>query len=237
MPRPGSGGRISKRLKINHFGISPRSRSGLCLSLLSTFATPSDGRGTVIEWSQSTLGLDARLFGRDMLLALFVLLSLAAQQPEIDPQAVEWFRKGESLIGTPEAYSPKQAGYFEKAVQIAPDFAAARYNLALIYLRQNQPARAVTQLDALLELEPSQPRGYLLRAEALLRAGELLRAQADVEKVPVFFFSLNASTLRLAPTLRCSGRRRFPASDTRSTAIADTSLQTPVAISASASIA
>ena len=86
------------------------------------------------------------------LAGLLLFTALLQNTPAVDPDALEWFRKGEELIGTPEENSQQQTEYFKKAVELAPDFSAARYNLALIYLKQEQRELALDQLDALIAL-------------------------------------------------------------------------------------
>ena len=86
------------------------------------------------------------------LAGLLLFTALLQNTPAVDPDALEWFRKGEELIGTPEENSQQQTEYFKKAVELAPDFSAAHYNLALIYLKQEQRELALDQLDALIAL-------------------------------------------------------------------------------------
>ncbi|MDA2938919.1 hypothetical protein MYX75_11740, partial [Acidobacteria bacterium AH-259-A15] len=64
-----------------------------------------------------------------MTMFAFLLLfaaSLGQNLETVDPKALEWFRKGEDLIGTSREYSEEQAEYFQKAVELEPGFAAAR---------------------------------------------------------------------------------------------------------------
>ncbi len=117
-----------------------------------------------------------------MLLIALLLGLFPLSQDLVDAEALEWFRKGEALIDTQEAFSARQADYFERAIRIQPDFAAARYNLALIYLRQDQYSSALEQLNALIELEPQVVRGYLLRCQVLIRNNQLAGARLDAEK-------------------------------------------------------
>lgn len=113
-------------------------------------------------------------------LALFLVFLVQADSP--DPQALEWFQKGEELIGTAQEFSDLQAEYFARAVERAPHFQAARFNLALIYLHQNKPSKALEQLEALLRLDDQDPRVYHLRAQARLATGDSRGARADLEK-------------------------------------------------------
>ena len=116
------------------------------------------------------------------LAGLLLFTALLQNTPAVDPDALVWFRKGEELIGTPEENSPQQTEYFEKAVELAPDFSAARYNLALVYLKQEQRQLALDQLDALIALEPNGTSGYLLRARVRLEEEEPGRAAEDLEQ-------------------------------------------------------
>ncbi len=113
---------------------------------------------------------------------LLLLTALLQSTPAVDPAALEWFHKGEELIGTPEENSQQQTDYFKKAVELAPDFSAARYNLALIYLKQEQRELALDQLDALIALEPEGTSGYVLRARVRLEAEDLGRAGEDLQR-------------------------------------------------------
>lgn len=114
-----------------------------------------------------------------LFLAFWLLFQAGAQ---IDRRAVEWFRKGEELIGTPEQYSDRQAELFERAVHISPAFAAARYNLAVIYLQQKKPEQAVPHLDALIELEPEDARGLQMRAQIRFGQGQIQPARQDLDR-------------------------------------------------------
>ena len=116
------------------------------------------------------------------LAGLLLFTALLQNTPAVDPDALVWFRKGEELIGTPEENSPEQTEYFKKAVELAPDFSAARYNLALVYLKQEQRQLALDQLDALIALEPNGTSGYLLRARVRLEEKEPGRAVEDLEQ-------------------------------------------------------
>jgi len=116
------------------------------------------------------------------LAGLLLFTALLQNTPAVDPDALEWFRKGEELIGTPEENSRQQTEYFKKAVELAPDFSAARYNLALVYLKQEQRQLALDQLDALIALEPQGTSGYLLRARLRLEEEDLGHAAEDLER-------------------------------------------------------
>ncbi len=114
-----------------------------------------------------------------LLLAFWLLFQAGAQ---IDRRAVEWFRKGEELIGTPDQFSDRQAELFERAVHISPAFASARYNLAVIYLQQKKLDQAVEHLDALIELEPEDARGLRMRAQIRFGQGQMEPARMDLDR-------------------------------------------------------
>ncbi|MDA2930638.1 tetratricopeptide repeat protein, partial [Acidobacteria bacterium AH-259-O06] len=121
-----------------------------------------------------------------MTMLAFLLLfaaSLGQNLETVDPKALEWFRKGEDLIGTSREYSEEQAEYFQKAVELAPGFAAARYNLALIYIKQRKHNLALEELNALIDLEPQDSRGYFLRARLRLEVKQLDQALEDFGRV------------------------------------------------------
>lgn len=114
-----------------------------------------------------------------------VLALLLLQQPSAE--AMDWFQKAEALIGTPREYSDEQAALLAKAVAAAPNFAEARFNLALIHLRNDRFEDALAQLSEYVKLSPDQIAGQLLKARceiALNRrqeAAESLRRGLEIE--------------------------------------------------------
>jgi tetratricopeptide (TPR) repeat protein len=60
----------------------------------------------------------------------------------------------------------------EHALEIAPTFAPARFNLALVHYRQQRFAQALEQIERLLEAEPGHPAYGNLKAAALTMIGE-----------------------------------------------------------------
>ncbi len=127
------------------------------------------------------------LLGRSCRLLPFLLILCAAaraqEAPEIDPLALEWFQKGEALIDTPQQHSDQQAEYFEKAVELAPQLVPARYNLALIYIKQEKLDLALQHLNALIAVEKDDIRGYRLRAGVFEQRGQFDLLKKDVATI------------------------------------------------------
>ena len=118
-----------------------------------------------------------------MLVIWLLLVGASFQDSEqVDSQALEWFFKGQELTGTKLEYSREQAEFFEKAVELDPDFVEARYNLAVIYIQQSRSDAALQQLNAWIDLEPEDPRGYLLRARLRMEEDRLDGAAQDFQQ-------------------------------------------------------
>ncbi len=63
-----------------------------------------------------------------------------------------------------------------RCLELAPGFAPARHNHALVLYRQNRPAEAIQQIDRLLTDEPGHPAYRSLKAAALAQIGEYAAA-------------------------------------------------------------
>ncbi|SNS06799.1 Tetratricopeptide repeat-containing protein [Sphingomonas laterariae] len=70
-----------------------------------------------------------------------------------------------------------------RAVELAPGFAAARFNLATVLYRENKAVAALAELDHLLEGEPGNPAYRNLKGAALGRIGDFDDAIAQFEAV------------------------------------------------------
>jgi tetratricopeptide (TPR) repeat protein len=60
-----------------------------------------------------------------------------------------------------------------RCIELAPSFTAARHQHAIVLHRQNKPAEALLEVNALLEQEPHNPGYNNLKAAILARIGEL----------------------------------------------------------------
>ena len=132
---------------------------------------------------------------------------------------MEWFKKAEAMIGTPQENSEEQAELFRKAIQAKPDFLEAHYNLGLIYANQKKMKEAATEFEAVLKIEPEfDPNIYMLLAKQR-EAGNNRLALAALEglrrkpKDPAFpkalaYLHFNSKmTLQPFKTCNCSLRR------------------------------
>ena len=116
-------------------------------------------------------------------MTVLLLITAFVQAPaELDPAAVEWFRKGEALIGTADEFSEHQAACFKNAVLLAPAFTAARFNLVLVYLRRQDLEAALDHCNELVSRSPGDVRNIQLRAQILSKKGAVDKAVADLEK-------------------------------------------------------
>ena len=70
-----------------------------------------------------------------------------------------------------------------RAVELAPGFGQARFNLATVLYRQNRALEAIEQLDRLLDEEPDNPSFLNLKAAALGRIGDFGDAIAHFEGI------------------------------------------------------
>jgi Tfp pilus assembly protein PilF len=64
----------------------------------------------------------------------------------------------------------------ERALELAPDFRPARYQLAILLHRRNEPAQALAEVDRLLSAEPRNPAYRNLAAVIYGRIGEYERS-------------------------------------------------------------
>ena len=70
-----------------------------------------------------------------------------------------------------------------RALELAPSFAPARFNLATALHRQHRPIEALEQLDRLLDEAPDDPAYRNLRGAVLGRLGDFERAVGEFETV------------------------------------------------------
>jgi tetratricopeptide (TPR) repeat protein len=70
-----------------------------------------------------------------------------------------------------------------RALALAPGFAAARHNYAIVLHRQNKSEEAIAQIDVLEKVEPDNPAYRALKGAAYGQIGEYAKAIAAYERV------------------------------------------------------
>jgi tetratricopeptide (TPR) repeat protein len=94
-----------------------------------------------------------------------------------------------------------------RALELAPSFAGARYNLAVVLYRQQKGAEALPHLETLLAAEPNEPNYRNLMAACLGLVGEYERAVAIYESVLAEHPLQPKIWLSYGHALRTAGRR------------------------------
>jgi predicted Zn-dependent protease len=74
------------------------------------------------------------------------------------------------------------ANAYQQAAAVAPDYAAPRFNLGLVRLRQDRAQDALDTFEALARANPAYPNIHLVRAEALRKLGRAADAVGALEE-------------------------------------------------------
>jgi tetratricopeptide (TPR) repeat protein len=94
-----------------------------------------------------------------------------------------------------------------RALELAPSFSAARYNLAIVLYRQQKGAEALPHLERLLANEPNEPNYRNLMAACLGLVGEYQRAIELYDALLTEFPAQPKIWLSYGHALRTAGRR------------------------------
>ena len=94
-----------------------------------------------------------------------------------------------------------------RALELAPSFAGARYNLAVVLYRQQKGAEALPHLETLLAAEPDEPNYRNLTAACLGLVGEYERAIAIYEALLAEHPVQPKIWMSFGHALRTAGRR------------------------------
>jgi tetratricopeptide (TPR) repeat protein len=81
-----------------------------------------------------------------------------------------------------EGRVPEAERLLQRAVRIAPNDIGSRNALGLCLMRLDQPAEALEQFKALVELDPALPFGHANRGNALLALGTIAEAEASYRR-------------------------------------------------------
>lgn len=109
-----------------------------------------------------------------------VLQNLSSRK-EFKTDAVVWNYLGLAYMDDGELKKARKA--LEKAVELQPQSAPFRVNLAYVYLASRKVDDAQKQTERALELDPQNASAYFLRGSARIREGKLRESLADAEKV------------------------------------------------------
>lgn len=98
------------------------------------------------------------------------------------------------------------ASLLARAIELAPDFAAARFNYANLLLEQNRFHLALAEVDRLLSEEPRNPLFRLLKVTVLDGLGETLPALALAEELALENPAHANSWITYGHALRAAGK-------------------------------
>ena len=94
-----------------------------------------------------------------------------------------------------------------RALELAPSFHPARHNLAIIYYRQNRLEECLSQLELLLEIDPTDPNYRNLQAGALSRVGDVDQSIAVYETILAEYPHQPKGWMSYGHALKTAGRR------------------------------
>jgi tetratricopeptide (TPR) repeat protein len=93
-----------------------------------------------------------------------------------------------------------------RCLELAPSFTGARHNYAVVLHRQNKPAAALREIEALLALEPNNPGYNNLKAAILVRIGEYQQSIEIYEAVLAAYPQQPKIWLSYGHALKTKGR-------------------------------
>lgn len=101
---------------------------------------------------------------------------------ELDPREPRWpHRHATVLAGFGDA--PPAIALWERVLQLAPHYTAARLRVAELKLKTNQPTAAASEFNQVLQREPDQPHALLGLARIDFDAGRWPEARTRLERV------------------------------------------------------
>jgi len=113
----------------------------------------------------------AAMLKNDLAVAEKLLKSHLKQAPT-DVPAIRMLAEVAVRVGRHE----DAARLLERCLELAPGFAAARYNYAVLLHRRNDPGKALVEIERLLAADPRSPSYRNLHAVILSRVGEYARS-------------------------------------------------------------
>jgi tetratricopeptide (TPR) repeat protein len=108
------------------------------------------------------------------------LVPMSSSSGESNQQAVEYFNQGHYY--TVLNQSDNVIASYQKALEIDPNYTAARYNLLFAYYDAGRYEQAIATIDKLLEKSPEYPYIWGKRGDALVQLGRYNEAIESYNK-------------------------------------------------------
>ncbi|MDP2940627.1 MAG: tetratricopeptide repeat protein, partial [Candidatus Omnitrophota bacterium] len=121
---------------------------------------------------------------------LFAMATTEEDEPRVEQkQAEDYFKLGINYFE--QGNSSEAIRYFQKAIELAPDFAASYYNLGVVYYAQGNLSEAIKYYQKAIELDPNLAQAYINLGAAYTEQGDLSEAvkflQKAIEIAPRFY--------------------------------------------------
>ena len=101
---------------------------------------------------------------------------------------------------------PDAEALLVRALELAPGFAAARHNLAIVRMRVNKPESVIQDMDVLLAKDARNPNYRALKCAALVRLGEYETAIASYQSLLAEYGNRPKIWMSLGHVLKTVGR-------------------------------
>jgi tetratricopeptide (TPR) repeat protein len=172
---------------------------------------PAVGKGLFLVATVMILSLGGTTWQRNLVWGneVGLWLDVVAKSPE-KPRPYNNLGHALNKAGRPWEAIP----YFQRALEIAPYYSDALYNLGRTYLTVNQPAAAIPYLKRVIRIKPDDIKAYNDLGAALNGAGRYAEAAEFLEQnlsrfdsVPEIHFNLGVSYLYLGR--QAEARRRL----------------------------
>jgi tetratricopeptide (TPR) repeat protein len=102
-------------------------------------------------------------------------LEKAQKEATLALQLIPQMAEAANLLGVIAAAGGRQTeaeNYFARAVNLRPDYAPSHYNLAMLYLGQNELITARQELETVVHLDPSHDGAHYALGQILLKANK-----------------------------------------------------------------
>ena len=127
---------------------------------------------------------------KSVLFCFSILLSLSSFTPAFCEEDAQKLEKATSYYNDAiDLYKqdniPKSIDYFEKALQIKPDFYEAHYNLSQILMSVNKTDEAIKSLEEIAKLKPDDSENLYNLGKLYYKKGYLFKAFENLKKIAV----------------------------------------------------